>query len=71
MGAQRPEGARGQAADGKAAPESLADLEKRAILAALEATHGNKTQAAALLGITRMKLHTRLKRFGLTPESTV
>jgi DNA-binding NtrC family response regulator len=39
--------------------------------AALEATHGNKTQAAALLGITRMKLHTRLKRSGLTPESTV
>jgi len=63
------EGASGRAADGKIAPESLADQEKRAILAALEYTHGNKTQAAALLGITRTQLHTRLKRFGLTAGS--
>jgi len=48
------------------APEALADLEKRAILAALDHTKGNKTQAAAILGITRTQLHTRLKRFGLT-----
>jgi len=47
------------------APEALADLERRAILAALAHTKGNKTQAAALLGITRTQLHTRLKRFGL------
>ena len=47
------------------APEHLADLEKRAILAALEQTRGNKTHAAALLGITRTQLHTRLKRFGI------
>jgi DNA-binding NtrC family response regulator len=47
------------------APELLADLEKRAILAALEQTLGNKTHAAARLGITRTQLHTRLKRFGI------
>ena len=47
------------------APELLADLEKRAILAALEQTLGNKTQAAARLGITRTQLHTRLKRYGI------
>jgi transcriptional regulator with GAF, ATPase, and Fis domain len=46
-------------------PEALADLERRAILAALEHTKGNKTQAAAILKITRTQLHTRLKRFGL------
>jgi DNA-binding NtrC family response regulator len=46
-------------------PELLADLEKRAILAALEQTLGNKTHAAARLGITRTQLHTRLKRFGI------
>jgi two-component system response regulator HydG len=45
------------------APELLADMEKRAILAALEQTRGNKTHAAARLGITRTQLHTRLKRF--------
>jgi DNA-binding NtrC family response regulator len=46
-------------------PEALAALERRAILAALQHTKGNKTQAAALLGITRTQLHTRVKRFGL------
>jgi transcriptional regulator with GAF, ATPase, and Fis domain len=58
------DGAAGPAGD-PAAPEALAELERRAILAALEHTRGNKTQAAALLGITRTKLHTRLKRLGL------
>ena len=48
------------------APEALAALERRAILAALDHTKGNKTQAAAILGITRTQLHTRLKRFGLS-----
>ncbi|MBP1777491.1 MAG: zraR 7 [candidate division NC10 bacterium] len=47
------------------APAALADLEKRAIVAALAHTRGNKTRAAAVLGITRTQLHTRLKRFGL------
>ncbi len=61
---QRLEGANGQASD-KSAPEALADLERRAILAALKHTKGNKTQAAGVLGITRTQLHTRLKRFGL------
>jgi len=61
---QRLDGPSGQAPE-PSAPEALADLEQRAILAALEHTKGNKTQAAALLGITRTKLHTRLKRFGL------
>jgi len=55
----------------KPAPEALADLEKRAVLAALEHTGGNKTRAASVLGITRTQLRTRLKRFGLTPEATV
>ncbi len=54
-----------------AAPEALSDLERRAILAALEHTKGNKTRAAALLGITRTQLHTRVKRFGLAAESGV
>jgi transcriptional regulator with GAF, ATPase, and Fis domain len=51
-----------------AAPEALGDLERRAILAALERTKGNKTQAAALLGITRTQLHTRVRRYGLAAE---
>ncbi len=61
---QREDGASGHTSE-PSAPEALADLEQRVILAALEHTKGNKTQAATLLGITRTKLHTRLKRFGL------
>jgi DNA-binding protein Fis len=49
----------------------LAEAEKRALLAVFERTKGNKTQAAAILGIPLTKLHTRLKRFGLAPESAV
>jgi DNA-binding NtrC family response regulator len=53
------------------APEALAHLEQRAIRAALEHTKGNKTQAAALLGITRTQLHTRLKRLALAAKPGV
>ncbi|HTU02331.1 MAG TPA: sigma 54-interacting transcriptional regulator, partial [Candidatus Sulfotelmatobacter sp.] len=42
--------------------QSLAEAERQTILAALERAKGNKTRAAAALGITRTKLYTRLKR---------
>jgi transcriptional regulator with GAF, ATPase, and Fis domain len=48
-----------------AKPVSLAELEKNALLAALERAKGNKAKAAAALGITRTQLYTRLRRFGL------
>ena len=46
--------------------EPLAAMEARAIRAALAHTKGNQTRAAALLGITRMQMRTRIKRFGLS-----
>jgi DNA-binding NtrC family response regulator len=52
-------------------PAWIADIERHAILTALESTHGNKTRAAGLLRITRTKLHTRLEGFGITAESAV
>ncbi len=61
-GERRPSG---QTSENAIEPAPLAEMERRAILAALEQTHGNKTRAAALLGITRTQLHTRLKRFGI------
>ena len=46
--------------------ESLGELERRTIAAALARAKGNKSRAAAALGLTRMQLYTRLRRFGLT-----
>jgi transcriptional regulator with GAF, ATPase, and Fis domain len=54
-------------ATAEAAPtgRALAELEKEAILEALRRANGNKSHAAAKLGITRTQLYTRLKRFGI------
>jgi transcriptional regulator with PAS, ATPase and Fis domain len=41
--------------------EQVAEVERRAIAAALEATGGNKVAAAKLLGISRAKLYERLE----------
>jgi len=43
----------------------LEELEKRAMLAALEKTNYNMTRAAAHLGITRRTLGYRIKKYGL------
>jgi DNA-binding NtrC family response regulator len=43
----------------------LAAMEKLAIVDALRRANGNKSRAAELLGVSRMQLYTRLKRFGL------
>jgi transcriptional regulator with GAF, ATPase, and Fis domain len=44
---------------------SLQELERAAVLDALRRTQGQKSRAAALLGITRFQLYARLKRFGI------
>jgi two-component system response regulator HydG len=47
---------------------SLEDIEKKAILATLKASNGNKAQAARRLGITRKTLHNKLKNYGLSSK---
>ncbi len=44
---------------------SLEEIEKASILQTLEATGGNKSEAARRLGITRKTLHKKLKRYGV------
>jgi len=48
------------------AVRTLEELEKEAILHALEAADGDKRKAAELLGISRAKVYQRLKDWGLT-----
>jgi transcriptional regulator with PAS, ATPase and Fis domain len=43
----------------------LAELERLAILRTLEHTHGNKRAAAALLGVYRPTLYSKLRKYGL------
>jgi two-component system response regulator HydG len=50
-----------------AAPEvkTLADLEREAILGAIRTLHGDKLQAARLLGIGKTTLYRKLKEYGI------
>jgi two-component system response regulator HydG len=45
--------------------QSLADWERQIVTDALRTAKGNRSRAAALLGLTRSQLYTRMKRFGL------
>ena len=53
-----------------AASMALDGLERKAIIDALQRTHGHKARAAELLGITRFQLYSRLKRYHIevSPE---
>jgi DNA-binding NtrC family response regulator len=57
------------------APGSLAkvkaEAERNAIIAALQAAEGNKTRAAALLRIHRVKLHEKLKRYRIASSVSI
>jgi DNA-binding NtrC family response regulator len=46
-------------------PEQIAQLERRAIAAALEHTQGNKVATAKLLRISRASLYEKLALYGL------
>jgi transcriptional regulator of acetoin/glycerol metabolism len=45
---------------------SLGELERRAIVAALERKHGNVKEASNALGIDRSTLYDKLKRYEIT-----
>jgi transcriptional regulator with GAF, ATPase, and Fis domain len=45
--------------------EGLPEMEKRAVMEALKRSNGNRSKAAAALGLSRTRFYTLLKRFGL------
>lgn len=47
-------------------PMSLAEMEKKLILAVLRYTSSNRTHAAAILGISREGLRTKMQKLGLS-----
>jgi transcriptional regulator with PAS, ATPase and Fis domain len=51
--------------EGKRLRETVQDLEKGAIVRALEQTRWNKSKAASLLGVSRRALFRRMQKFGL------
>ena len=51
--------------EGKRLQETVQDLEKGAIVRALEQTQWNKSKAASLLGVSRRSLFRRMHKFGL------
>jgi len=48
------------------APKTLQEIEREAVVAALEETGGNKTRAAKILGIGLRTLHRKVKEYGIT-----
>lgn len=67
-GLTAPEAAAATALAGGPLPESVASLEMRLIVQALEQARGNKKLAAQLLGINRSTLYEKLQRYGLLAE---
>jgi len=66
--AMAPPPAGGAARETAAAP---VEADKTALLKALQQTGGNQSKAAALLGISRVTLWHRLKRYGIDIQKIV
>jgi DNA-binding NtrC family response regulator len=69
--APRPPGAAevsprvGEESEAAAAMQALPEMEKQAIVEALKRAKGNKSQAAAALGLSRTRFYTLMRRYGL------
>jgi DNA-binding NtrC family response regulator len=61
----RVSGSSGEAVRRPAGAMTGADLEKQLIQQALEQAHGNKSQAAKILGLSRTQLRLRMRQYGL------
>ena len=57
--------------DGESDVLPLRDQERRAILEALESTHGDRVRAAQLLGIGKTTIYRKIKEYGLEDSATI
>lgn len=51
--------------------QAVPDVERQRLVAALKETKGNQTQAARILGVSRMTVWKRMKKYGLNIERDV
>jgi DNA-binding NtrC family response regulator len=51
--------------EGASGLQALPEMEKQAVIEALRRSKGNRSQAAAALGLSRTRFYTLLRRFGL------
>ena len=67
--AEQPESSRGSAVLPSASGmrEQLAEIERAAIVAALDAVNGNQTLAARKLGVSRRTIIYKMEKYGLKP----
>ena len=50
---------------------SRTDMKKKQLIEALETTNGNQSRAADILGISRVTVWNRMKRFGITAQRRI
>jgi len=62
----RPAQSAAQDGESAAAMQALPEMEKQAVVEALRRAKGNKSQAAAALGLSRTRFYTLLRRYGLS-----
>ncbi len=55
----------------KSLDEILMSIETREIVGALKQVHGQRTQAAKLLGISRSRLYRRMEALGIDPRTVI
>lgn len=48
--------------------ETVGEVERHCIEAALESTHGNRSAAAKMLGLSRQSLYMKLARYGIQAD---
>jgi transcriptional regulator of acetoin/glycerol metabolism len=51
--------------EGSSEMQALPEMEKQAVIEAFRRSKGNRSQAAASLGLSRTRFYTLLRRFGL------